>query len=239
PGNLSHCPVADKLAGCGQPVEMDGSPSAAVSRSDEAPSALFAFWSETCNLGPQAISTWICARRVGVHTLLQDLRYAVRQLRKSPGFTLAAVITLAIGIGSNTAIFSSMDAVVLRPLAVPQLDRVVTVAEQRDRGDYGQVALANYQDWARQSRSFEDLAVRKSVDMSLTGAGDAAHVSVALTSANLFTVLRAQPVLGRLFGQSECRPGQDAVAVLNYGFWQRRFGGDPAVLGRKIQLDLR
>jgi putative ABC transport system permease protein len=177
--------------------------------------------------------------RVGVHTLLQDLRYAVRQLRKSPGFTLAAVITLAIGIGSNVAIFSSMDAVVLRPLAVPQMDRVVTVAEQRDRGDYGQVALANYQDWAGQSRSFEDLAVRKSVDMSLTGAGDAAHVSVALTSANFFTVLRAQPVLGRLFGQSECRPGQDTVAVLNYGFWQRRFGGDPAVLGRKIQLDLR
>jgi predicted permease len=174
-----------------------------------------------------------------VQTLLQDLRYAVRQLRKSPGFTLAAVITLTIGIGSNVAIFSSMDAVVLRPLAVPQMDRVVTVAEQRDRGDYGQVALANYQDWASQSRSFEDLAVRKSVDMSLTGAGDAAHVSVALTSANFFTVLRAQPVLGRLFGQSECRPGQDTVAVLNYGFWQRHFGGDSAVLGRKIQLDLR
>jgi putative ABC transport system permease protein len=178
-------------------------------------------------------------REAGVQTFLQDLRYAVRQLRKSPGFTLAAVITLTIGIGSNVAIFSSMDAVVLRPLAVPQMDRVVTVAEQRERGDYGQVALANYQDWAGQNRSFEDLAVRKSVDMSLTGAGDAAHVSVALTSANFFTVLRAQPVLGRLFGQSECRPGQDSVAVLNYGFWQRRFGGDWAVLGRKIQLDLR
>jgi putative ABC transport system permease protein len=174
-----------------------------------------------------------------MQTLLQDLRYAVRQLRKSPGFTLAAVLTLAIGIGANVAIFSSMDAVVLRPLAVPQLDRVVTVDEQRAQGGYEWVALANYEDWARQNRSFEELAVRKRADLSLTGAGDAAHVQAAITSANFFTVLRAQPVLGRVFGASECRPGHDGVALLNYGFWQRRFGSDPEVLGRKIQLDLR
>ena len=173
------------------------------------------------------------------NTLLQDLRYAVRQLRKSPGFTLAAVITLAIGIGANVAIFSSMDAVVMRPLSVPQLDRVVTLQGQHDRGGYEQVALANYEDWARQSGSFEDLAVRKRVDMSLTGSGDAAHVQVALTSANFFTVLRAQPVIGRVFAASECRTGRDVVALLNYGFWQRRFGGDPAVVGRKIELDQR
>jgi putative ABC transport system permease protein len=146
---------------------------------------------------------------------------------------------LTIGIGANTAGFSSMDAVVLHPLAVPQLDRVVTVAEQQDRGGYEQAALANYQDWARQSRSFEELAVRTSADMSLTGAGDAAHVRAALTSANFFSVLRTQALLGRVYGESECRPGSDAVAVLNYGFWQRRFAGDPAVLGRKIQLDQR
>jgi len=174
-----------------------------------------------------------------VQTLLQDLRYAVRQLRKSPGFTIAAVVTLSIGIGANTAIFSSMDAVVLRPLAVPQLDRVMTVAEQQERGGYEQVALANYEDWARQSHSFEDLAIRRRADMSLTGVGDAAHIQAAITSANFFTVLRAQPVLGRVFGENECTPGRDAVAVLNYGFWQRRFGADPAVLGRKIELDQR
>jgi len=174
-----------------------------------------------------------------MQTLLQDLRYAVRQLRKSPGFTLASVITLAIGIGSNVAIFSSMDAVVLRPLAVPQMDRVVTVADQRLRGGYEQTALANYEDLVRQSRSFEELAVTKPAEMSLTGNGDAAHVTASLTSANFFTVLRAQPYLGRVFEDAECRPGRDAVAVLNYGFWQRRFGSDPAVLGRKIQLDLR
>ena len=174
-----------------------------------------------------------------MQTLLQDLRYAIRQLRKSPGFTIASIVTLSIGIGANTAIFSSMDAVVLRPLAVPQLDRVMTVAEQQAQGGYEQVALANYQDWARQSRSFEDLAIRKRADMSLTGVGDAAHIQAAIASANFFTVLRAKPVLGRVFGESECMAGRDAVAVLNYGFWERRFGADPEVLGRKIQLDQR
>ena len=174
-----------------------------------------------------------------MRTLLQDLRFAIRQLRKSPGFTLAAVLTLAIGIGANVAIFSSMDAVVMRPLAVPQMDRVVTVDEQREQGGYEWVALANYEDWARQNRAFESLAVRKRADMSLTGIGDAAHVQAAITSANFFTVLRAQPFLGRVFGESECRPGHDSVVVLNYGFWQRRFGSDQAVVGRKIQLDQR
>ena len=140
-------------------------------------------------------------------------------------------LTIAIGIGANTAIFSSMDAVVLRPLAVPAMDHVVTIAERQDRGTDQNIALANYQDWKHQSRSFEEMAVRTSLDMSLTGAGDAAHVSAALTSASFFSLLRIQPVLGRLFVQNECQPGRDAVALLNYGFWQRQFAGDPTVLG--------
>ena len=174
-----------------------------------------------------------------MHSVLQDLRYAIRQLAKSPGFTIAAILTLTIGIGANTAGFSSMDAVVLHPLAVPQLDRVVTVFEQRDRGGDEHVALANYQDWTRQSRSFEELAVLTGAEMSLTGAGDAAHVRAALTSASFFSVLRTQTLLGRVYGESECQPGSDAVAVLNYGFWEQRFAGDPAVLGRKVELDQR
>jgi putative ABC transport system permease protein len=197
---------------------------------------------DVVGLGPETgaeISQPIAVVEECVHTLLQDLRYAIRQLRKSPGFTLAAVLTLTIGIGANVAIFSSMDAVVLRPLAVPQMDRVVTVDEQREQGGYEQVALANYEDWARQNRAFEDLAVRKRADMSMTGVGDAAHVAAAITSANFFTVLRAQPVLGRVFGQSECQAGHDGVVLLNYGFWQRTFASDPAVLGRRIELDQR
>ena len=178
-----------------------------------------------------------------IQNLLQDLRYAVRQLWKSPGFAIAAVLSLAIGIGINTAIFSNMDAVVLHPLALPRLDRVVTVNEQQARNSsdngYQAVTLANYKDWERQSRSFESLAVRTSADMAMTGSGDAAHVETALTSANFFNVLRATPQLGRVYGDAECRPGQDSVAVLSYGLWQRSFAGDPAVLGRTIELDQR
>jgi putative ABC transport system permease protein len=187
------------------------------------------------------LKRFVSQHGVSMQSLLQDLRYAVRQLWKSPGFTFAAVITLTIGIGANTAIFSSMDAVVLRPLAVPQLDRVVTVGEENHDGGGGylQAALGNYIDWSRQSRSFEDLSVLTSRDMSLTGAGDAAHVRAALNSASFFSVLRAQAFLGRVFSDSECQPGRDAVAVLNYGFWQQRFAADPAVLGRKIELNQR
>jgi putative ABC transport system permease protein len=172
-------------------------------------------------------------------TWILDIRFAARQLIKSPGFTVAAVLSLAIGIGINTAMFSSMDAVVLHPLAVPQLDRVATVAEQSSHGANERVTLADYEDWTRQSRSFEALAVRSEVPRTLTGSGDAAQVEAALTSANFFSVLRARPLLGRLYSEDECRPGRNSVAILAYGLWQRKFGGDPAILGRTIELDQR
>ena len=174
-----------------------------------------------------------------MQVLLQDLRYALRQLRKSPGFTIAAVLTLAIGIGANTAIFSVMDAVVLRPLAVPEMNRVVTVSEQQNHGDAKPVALGNFEDWQRQSRSFEEMAVRSSADLSLTGAGDAAHVQAEFTSPSFFSVLRTNASMGRIFEKSETQPGRDNVAVLSYGFWKSRFGSDASVLGRKIELDKR
>ena len=170
-------------------------------------------------------------------TMLQDLRYAARQLRKSPGFTIAAVLTLAIGIGANTAIFSIMDAVVLRPLAVPDLKQVVTVYERQGNGDSRQVALANFADWQRQNRSFEEMAVRSPVDMSLTGAGDAAHVQAEFTSPAFFSVLRTSAFVGRVFDQTETQPGRNSVAVLSYGFWKSHFGSDAGVLGRKVELD--
>ena len=175
---------------------------------------------------------------LGLESVWADVRYAGRQLRKSPGFAVTAALTIALGIGANTAIFSSMDAVILRPLAVPALDRVVTVFEQ-DHSGYRQVALANFEDWKRQSHSFEELSARTSDDMSLTGAGEAAHVHAALTSASFFSVLRVQAVTGRLFDETECHPGRDAVVVLNYGFWQRRFAGDRLVVGRSIELNER
>jgi putative ABC transport system permease protein len=175
--------------------------------------------------------------------LSRDLSYAFRQLWKSPGFTLTTVLSLAIGIGVNTAVFSMMDAVVLRPLAVPDLSRVVTVAEEQGRGDYRQVALANYESWKQQSRSFKDLAVRSYASLSMTGntsgGGEAAHVEAAFTSADFFHVLRTDPLLGRVYVASENQPGRDGVVVLAYTFWQKHFGADPSVLGKSINLDER
>ena len=173
-----------------------------------------------------------------MRNLLQDIRYAARQLFKSPGFTLAAVLTLTVGIGANTALFSSMDAVVMHPLAVPRLDRVMYVSEEQD-GRPQWVTLGNFGDWRRQGRSFEQLSEFGRADMSMTGAGDAAHVEVARTSADFFSVLRTPALLGRTFVSGDTQSGRDGVAVLNYGFWLRQFAADPTVLGRQIKLDQR
>jgi putative ABC transport system permease protein len=174
-----------------------------------------------------------------MYSFLEDLRFAVRQLRKSPGFTITAVLSLAVGIGINTSMFSSMDSVVLRPLAVPQLDRVMAVAEQKKSGDTHWVSMANFEDWQRQTRSFESMTVRTQANMAMTGGDGATEVAAALTSPNFFTVLRAQPYFGRVFTQADSEPGHDGVAVLSYGFWKRNFASDPNVTGRSIELDKR
>lgn len=170
--------------------------------------------------------------------VLRDIRYGLRQLWKSPGFTITVAVSIALGIGANTAIFSSMDAVVLRPLAVPALDHVVVMSEQ-DRTGPRQVAIANFEDWQREAHSFEEMALRTEVGMSLTGAGDAANVQAALTTASFFPVLRTQAILGRVFNESESQPGRDAVAVLSYGFWKQRFAAESNVIGRNIELNGR
>jgi putative ABC transport system permease protein len=189
------------------------------------------------NASSSATAPGIAALGDAMYSFFEDVRFAARQLRKSPGFTITAVLSLAVGIGINTSMFSSMDAVVLRPLAVPQFDRVMTIAEQRKSGDIHSAALANFEDWQRQNRSFESLAVRSNASMTLTGAGDAAAVDTALVSPNFFTVLRAQPYFGRVFTQADSQPGHDGVAVLSYGFWKRNFASDPNVAGRSIELD--
>jgi predicted permease len=172
-----------------------------------------------------------------METLFQDLQYAIRQLWKSPGFTITTVLTLAIGIGANTAGFSIMDAVIFRPLAVPDLKHVVVVYGQKNHGDDQQVALANFADWQRQSRAFEELAVQSHADMSLTGAGDAAHVWAVNASPSFFTVLRTSAFLGRVFDRSETQPGRGSVAVLSYAFWKSHFGANPGIVGQTIELD--
>ena len=172
-----------------------------------------------------------------LQNLFQDLQYAIRQLWKAPGFTITAVLTLTIGIGANTAGFSIMDAVIFRPLAVPDLKQVVVVYEQKNHGDDKPVALANFADWQRQSRSFEELAAHNLSHMSLTGAGDASQVWAVSTSPSFFSVLRTSALLGRVFDKSETQPGSNSVAVLGYAFWKSHFGNDPGVVGRTIELD--
>ena len=172
-----------------------------------------------------------------IPNLIQDVRYAFRQLWKSPGFTITAVLTLAIGIGANAGGFSIMDAVVLRPLAVPDLNQVVVVYEQRNHGEGQQVALANFNDWQRQNRSFEDLAARERDDMSLTGAGDAVHVQAEYISPSFFRILKTNALIGRVFTDAETQPGANSVAVLGYAFWKAHFASDPSVVGRQVELN--
>jgi putative ABC transport system permease protein len=172
-----------------------------------------------------------------MRTLIQDLRYAVRQLWKSPGFAITAILTLAIGIGLNTACFSITDAVIFRPLAVPDLKHVVVLYEQKNQGDNQWVSLADFADWQRQSRSFEELAVHSAAHMTLTGAGDAAQVATEYASPSFFSVLRTSALIGRVFDQSNTQPGGNSVAVLSYPFWKSQFAADPSVIGRTIELD--
>lgn len=173
--------------------------------------------------------------------MLSDLEYALRQLRKSPGFALTAIATLAIGIGMNTAAFSVMDAMVLRPMAVPDLHRVVTVDEDRGRGKYRYewVTAPNFRDWQRQSQSFRSMALYKEDGMSLTGAGDAESVTVSTVSPGFFDVMRIAPFAGRVFRQDEGQPGRDGEAVLSWAFWQQHFGSQGGVVGRTLELNER
>lgn len=173
--------------------------------------------------------------------LLRDLRLAFRQALKSPGFTLTAVITLALGIGAATMIFSMVDAVLLRPLPFREQERLLTVwgeVEQRNQ-KYAEVSIQDFTDWRERNQVFSDLALvtTNDNDVALTGGAEPLHVRVRLTSDNLFELLGARPLLGRTFlpGQED-KPGT-AVVLLSHGFWQRQFASDPGAVGRQVLLD--
>ncbi|HSF42212.1 MAG TPA: ABC transporter permease [Thermoanaerobaculia bacterium] len=173
--------------------------------------------------------------------LLRDLRHALRVLLQTPGFSLAAILTLALGIGAATAIFSMVDAVLLRPLPFAGQDRLVTVwGEVRERNQaHVEVSLQDYEGWKEGNRVFSDLGLLAATDsdLALTGGDQPLHVRGRLVSANLFDVLGVRPALGRSFRPEEDRPDSQDVAVVSHGFWQRHFGGDPGVLGKSVSLD--
>ncbi|HKQ91364.1 MAG TPA: ABC transporter permease [Blastocatellia bacterium] len=178
------------------------------------------------------------ARFRRLEDLRQDLRYGARMLLKNPGFTLVAVLALALGIGANTAIFSVVNAVLLRPLPYYDPQRLVWVAEVLPHGDeiYG---AADYIHWREQSKAFDHLVAFQPGSIYLTGRGEPERLDSILATANLFPALGVAPQLGRAFTPEEDRPGVAPVVILSHSFWQRRFGGDPAIIGQSLTLDGR
>ncbi len=176
-----------------------------------------------------------------MNALLQDLRYGIRMLAKNPGFTTVAVVTLALGIGANTAIFSVVNAVLLHPLPFPDPDRIVRVLSVRLRDNTGgNASYPDFLDWRAQNHVFDHMAAFRTGEFTLTGRGEAAHLSGAVVSANLFSLLGVRPSLGRTFLPEEDTPGATNgghAVILSHRLWRQRFGGDAGVVGQTVQLD--
>jgi putative ABC transport system permease protein len=172
-----------------------------------------------------------------MHTLWQDLRYGARMLLKKPGFTLIAVITLALGIGANAAIFSVVNAVLLRPLPVKDPDRLMWIRETRlPQFPEFSVSAGNFLDWRKQNTRFERLVAINGLSFNMVGTGDPEQIRGWKVTDGFFAMLGAQPQLGRDFLPEEDQPGRDNMVILSHGFWQRRFGGDPKILNQTLTL---
>lgn len=170
--------------------------------------------------------------------LLDDIRYALRQLRRNPGFNAVAVLTLALGIGANTAIFSVVNAVLLKPLPYAEADRLVVLWEQNSHRGWFQnvVSGANFLDWKRQNLVFADMAAFEPASFNLAGGSRPEEVAGERVTTNLFSVLGVRALRGRLFSPEEERQGR-AAAIVSYGLWQRQYGADPTLVGREITLN--
>jgi putative ABC transport system permease protein len=179
---------------------------------------------------------WLQPKRLE-DEMIQDLRFGVRMLLKSPGFTLIAVMTLALGIGANTAIFSIINAVLLRPLPYGESDRLVMVGHSWGGGLPGEISSLNYRDCRDQNSVFANTTLVLRWGANLTGQDRPELLLGLQVSAGFFTTLKVQPLLGRVFLPEEDKPGNNQVVVLSYGLWQRRFGGDSQILGKAITLD--
>jgi putative ABC transport system permease protein len=169
--------------------------------------------------------------------LFQDLRYATRQLRKSAGFTVVAVTTLALGIGANTAVFSVVDRVLLHPLPYPDSDRIVKVSQTFEGISTDNASPANYLDWVSQNQIFDEMAASRGWQGSLSTGDRPELVKGSMTTPSFFPLFGVAPILGRGLQASDARPGSDHVVVLGYGLWQRYFAADRAIIGRGIRLN--
>jgi putative ABC transport system permease protein len=172
-----------------------------------------------------------------MEVLLQDLRYSVKMLLKNPGFTAIAVLALALGIGANSAIFSVVNAILLRPLPYADAERLVWIWGKSPSGDKGAVSPPDFLDYRKQSQSFGQLAAFIQATHNLNDMDNPERISGAATSANFFDTLGVKPMLGRTFFAEEEQAGHDSVAILSHGIWQRRYGSDPNIVGKSIPLD--
>ena len=172
-------------------------------------------------------------------TLAQDLRFALRQLRKSPGFTAVVVITLALGIGVNTALFSIVNTVLLHPIDAPRPNELLAIDASKPNFETGSISWPNYLDWRSDNRSFSGLAVYRHVGFVMTGSGESERVRGNYVTSNFFPILGVRPAIGRLIAEGEDEIGRQPIVMLGAGFWARKFGSDPNIVGRSITLDGR
>ena len=171
--------------------------------------------------------------------LVDDVRYALRLLKKSPGVTLFAVLTLALGIGANTAVFSVVNGVLLQPLSYPEPGRLIRVWERTRAFEQSSVAYLNYIDWRKNNRTCEEMGALRSEDFNMTGSGVPERLKGVQVTASLLRVLRMNPLRGRTILEEEDRPGAAPVVLISEGLWQRRFGSAPGILGRQLILNGR
>src|SRR6266540_3370246 len=173
-----------------------------------------------------------------LEVLWQDIRYGARQLRKNPVFTAVAVLTLALGIGANTAVFSVINATLLRPFPYENPERLIILQERNADGGLQDASYLNFADWRSQSASFESMAAqREGESFNFSGSGEPERLQGQIVSSNFFQTLGIRPYRGRNFVAEDDRPGAVTVTIMSYGFWQRRFGADESVLGKPITLN--
>ena len=169
--------------------------------------------------------------------LLQDVRYGARMLRKNVGFTTVAVLTLALGIGANSAIFSVVNGVLLNPLPYPHPEQLVVVHESKPNFEFGSISYPNFRDWRKDSRSFSSMAIFRRFAFSLTGLGEPEQVRARFISSEFFSTVGVNPVLGRDFAPGEDEIGAAPVALITASFWRRKFDSSPDALGKSLTLD--
>ncbi len=170
-------------------------------------------------------------------TLLEDVRYGLRMLRKNPGFTTIALLTLALGIGANTAVFSIVNGVLLNPLPFPDSDKLVTLFESKPNFKEGSISYPNFLDWQRDNHVFTSIAAYRPDSFSLTGGGEAEQVRGEMVSTDFFSILGVKPLIGRTFTSEEDRLGAGRVVLVSSTFWKRKLGSSPDILGSRIVLD--